>query len=131
MWAHLINALLGTWMMAAPAVLGYGDPARTNDRIVGPVAATCAIIAWWEVMRGVGRVNLLFGLWLVAAPWVLGYDATAALVNSTAVGVAMAALSFVRGRITKRYGGGWAALLRPDGLHHREARRVGEEYSKS
>lgn len=112
MWAQVVNAALGIWLMAAPAVLGYGDPAQTNDRILGPVAATFAIIAWWEVTRPVRWVNLAIGIWLIPAPWILGYDATAAIVNSVAVGVLLAACATVKGKVEGRYGGGWSVLFK-------------------
>ena len=122
MWAQFINAALGIWLMAAPAVLGYGTPARTNDRILGPVIATFAIIAWWEATRGVARFNLPLGGWLLLAPWILGYGATAPIVNSLAVGLLVLGLATVRGTVKKRYGGGWSALWKKDALHEREAR---------
>lgn len=112
MWAQVLNAALGIWLMAAPALLGYGEPAMTNDRIFGPVAATFAIIAWWEATRPVRWVNLPIGLWLVLAPWILGYGETAVVVNSVGVGLLMAGFAFVEGKIEKRYGGGWSAAFR-------------------
>lgn len=112
MWAHVINAALGLWLMAAPAVLGYGAPGEVNDRILGPVAATFAIVAWWEATRPVRWVNLPIGIWLLLAPWLLGYDATAAIVNSMVVGLIMALCASVRGKVEKRYGGGWTAAIR-------------------
>src|SRR5690606_3775586 len=124
MWAQVINALLGVWLMAAPAVLGYGAPAATNDRIVGPVAASFAVIAWWQATRPTRWVNLPLGLWLVAAPFVLGYDATAPLVNSLVVGAALAALSLVRGTVDARFGGGWRAVWGRRPAHEGEARRL-------
>ena len=129
MWAQYLNAVLGLWLMAAPAVLGYGDPAQVNDRILGPVIATFAIIAIWEATRAVARWNLPLGLWLLAAPWVLGYEATAPLVNSLATGAAVAALALVTGTVEQRFGGGWAALFQTDPPHIREARtRYDETY---
>lgn len=126
MLAHVFTALLGIWLMAAPAVLGYAPPAQTNDRIVGPVIATFAIVAWWEATRNVRWVNVPLGLWLVAAPWVLGYDETTIVVHSMLVGLAVAGLSLVRGKVEKRYGGGWRALFRSEPLHVREASRTEE-----
>ncbi len=113
MWAQVLNAALGIWLMVAPAVLGYGEPGSVNDRILGPVAATFAVIAWWEATRPVRWVNLPIGLWLVLAPWILGYDETAAIINSIAVGLVMTACAAVKGTIEKRYGGGWSAVFRP------------------
>lgn len=109
MWARLLNAALGIWLMAAPAVLGYGGPAANVDRIVGPVAASFAIIAIWEATRPVRHVNLLLGAWLLLAPWVLGYPTTAT-VNSLVVGAALIALSRVRGKVEDRFGGGWSRV---------------------
>ena len=114
MWAQAVNAALGVWLLAAPAVLGYGGPARTNDRIVGPLAAGLAVIAIWEVTRPVGRANLALGLWLLAAPWLLGYPAVAT-VNSIVVGLALGALALAPGSYRPgRFGGGWSALWRAD-----------------
>ena len=111
MWAHVINAALGIWLMAAPVVLQYSAPAQTDDRIIGPVIATFAIVAWWEATRPVGRWNLPLGLWLLLAPWVLGYGATTAVVNSLVVGLLVAGLSLVRGQYRpEKFGGGWSVL---------------------
>lgn len=108
MWAQIINTALGIWLMAAPAVLGYGGAARTNDHIVGPIAATLACIALWSVTRPVRWVNLPLGLWLLLAPWILSYD-TPATINSSVVGLALAVLSIPQGR-RPVYGGGWSML---------------------
>ena len=123
MWAQVTNAALGIWLMIAPAILTYGDPAQNNDRIFGPVIATFAIISWWEATRNVRWANFLPGAWLLLAPWVLGYDATAPVVNSMIVGVLVIGLSLVRGTVEQRYGGGWRSLLKSDTLHEREARK--------
>lgn len=105
----ILSAAIGLWLMAAPAVLGYGDPAATSDRIAGPVAATFGIIAIWDVVRPMLRLNLPFGAWLVLAPWALGFG-LAATVNSLACGVLLAALSLVPMETSGRYGGGWSSL---------------------
>lgn len=119
MWARLVNAALGIWLMAAPAVLGYGEPASTNDRIVGPIAASVAIIAIWEIARGLRWINLAIGLWLVVAPWVLGYETTATI-NSTIAGLLMAAAAPTGGKLKQRIGGGWSALWPPCSNEQRE-----------
>jgi hypothetical protein len=113
MWPRLASAALGLWLVAAPAVVGYGDPARANDRIVGPVTAAVAAIAIWEVTRSLRRLNLLLGLWLVAAPWVLGYGVVA-LLHSTLAGALLIGLANLPGELKERHGGGWSALFDPD-----------------
>ena len=110
MWAHAIVSLVGIWLMAAPAVLGYGGVAANHDRIVGPVVASFACIALWEVTRPLRWLDLAAGLWLIAAPWILGFARDAA-VNSVIAGLAIAALSLVRGKLTHQFGGGWRTLL--------------------
>ncbi len=77
MWAQSISAALDFWLIAAPAVLGYGGAARTNDRIVGPLIASVALIAVWEVTRPVRWANIPLGLWLILAPWLVGFHGVA------------------------------------------------------
>jgi hypothetical protein len=50
-WAKEFRTLVGMWLMAAPAILGYGGTAATNDWIIGPRAATIAAVAASEVLR--------------------------------------------------------------------------------
>ena len=109
MWARALNTLLGLWLMAAPAVLGYAAPAANVDRILGPVAASFAIIAFAEATRPVRHANLLIGALLVLAPLPLGYPLIAAA-NSIVCGLVMMALSRVRGSIGERFGGGWSKV---------------------
>jgi hypothetical protein len=111
MLPQIINAILGIWLMAAPAVLGYGRPASTNDHIVGPLVATFACIAIWEATRSVRWVNLPLGLWLIVAPLALGHP-TSGQLNSVLCGIAIAGLSCVGGAVTRRFGGGWSTLWR-------------------
>jgi hypothetical protein len=117
MWAQLINAALGVWLMAAPSILGYDDPARTNDQIVGPLAATVAVIAWWEVTRSVRWINVLLGLWLLVSPWVLGYGDAGVTLHSFAIGTPLALLAVVQGKSKHRFGGGWSALFTSRTMH--------------
>ena len=112
MWARFVNAALGIWLMAAPAIVGYSGPAQTNDYMVGPIATTFAIIAIWEVTRGVRWVNALIAVWLVLAPWILGYDQVWLILHSSIIGIVMWFVTAVRGNITQQFGGGWSMLWR-------------------
>lgn len=111
MWAALCNVAVGVWLMAAPGVLGYGAPAATSDRVLGPLVATFAGVAVCQSVRSARWANLPLGIWLVFAPWVLGYGPPAA-VNGVLSGLVVSALSIPRGRVTHRFGGGWAGVLR-------------------
>ena len=119
MWAQLVNAALGFWLMAAPAVLGYGGAMAVSDRIVGPIAATFGIVAVVEVTRGVRWALVPLGAWVVVAPWLLGGPATA-IVNGLIVGPAMVALARFGAVSRDQFGGGWAVLIRGTGPSGRQ-----------
>lgn len=104
MIAQILNFAIGIWLMAAPAVLGYGPPAATNDRIVGPIAGSFAFVALWEVARPLRWAVVPLGLWQVAAPWFLGAYPVHAIWNSVLSGLLLTALACVRGRIRQRFG---------------------------
>jgi hypothetical protein len=106
-------------MMAAPAALGYGGPIATSDRIAGPLAASFAIVALWDVVRPLRWVDAPIGLWMILAPLILGYGGPAA-VNGVVVGVIVATLSLVRGRVKEEFGGGWRSLW-ASGTHRETA----------
>jgi hypothetical protein len=120
MWAQIINTIIGLWLMAAPAILGYSGPANTNQRIVGPIAVSFAVIACWEVTRQARWTNLVLGVWLIVAPLVLSHE-TSAGITSIASGVLLALFSLVRGRYRpERFGGGWSALWKRDALEAKQ-----------
>ena len=111
MWMHLLPALAGIWLMASPAVLDYADPARANDRIIGPIVASLAIIALWEIMRSLRWVNVILGAWLLIVPWLLGHTSDARW-NSLAAGALVLGFSLAKGERTHPFGGGWSSLWR-------------------
>ena len=108
-WAQLVSVALGFWLMAAPAVLGYGGTAADVHRVLGPITAAFALIAVWGHMRPIRWVNVALGGALVVVPFVWAFG-TVATANSVVVGLAVAGLAFVRGTVTERYGGGWSSL---------------------
>ena len=110
MFPRIVNILIGIWLMIAPAVLGYEGSAAKNSWIVGPLAASVAIIAIWETTRSLRYLNVLLGLWLLLAPWVLQFESTRALWISLIAGVVMIAVALVRRPIQQRIGGGWSVL---------------------
>jgi hypothetical protein len=106
---HLLPALAGIWLMMSPAVLEYADPGRANDRIIGPIVASLATIALWEVCRPLRWVNVVFGGWLLVVPWLLAYPPSGHW-NSLATGAVVLGLSLVKGKRTHEFGGGWSSL---------------------
>jgi hypothetical protein len=112
-WAQIVNALLGVWVMASPGMFGYSGTGRINDLIVGPIVATFAIIAFWEVTRAVGKANVALGAWLVIAPWVLGYEQNViATINEFVVGITIVALAMTRTKTGAKLGDGWRSLMK-------------------
>ncbi len=95
--------------MASPAVFDYADPARTNDRIVGPIVASLAIIAMWDIARPLRWINVVLGAWLLIAPWLFAHPPHARW-NSLAAGALVLGCSLVKGTRTHRFGGGWSSL---------------------
>jgi SPW repeat len=112
MWPRIASFVLGVWLMVAPAALAYADPAaRTSDRIVGPVVVGSAFVALWQLMRPLRWIGLTAGVWLLAAPWILGYGIVPTI-NSIIVGLLLAVLAFLGARTGRRFGGGWASLVK-------------------
>lgn len=122
MWAQLINAALGLWLMIAPGIWGFSKKVADNDHIVGPIIATFAITAIFESTRPVRRFNIPAGAWLLAAPWVLEYNQTAATINDMLVGALVIGFSLIKGKIKNKFGGGWPSLWQANSLSEWEAK---------
>lgn len=108
MLARIGAVLVGVWLEAASAVLGYGTPAANVDRVLGPVAGGIAFVAIWAIAHPIRWATVPVGALLVLAP-VLGYPLEAA-VSSIVSGAALIALAFVGGDPSGDYGGGWQVL---------------------
>lgn len=130
MWAQIINALLGLWLMASPAIFGLEGTLADNNHIVGPIITSFAVISWWEATRVVRLYNIPLGAWLLVAPWVLGNGDTATIVNEVAVGALVIGFALVQGKIEDNYGGGWAAIWQED-TPHAKAARTEQDYSSN
>lgn len=115
MWPRIPNTLLGIWLMAAPAILGLpaDHPAATNDRIIGPLVVTFAVVAMSEALFSLRRANYALGAWLLIAPWVLGYlgGPISAIINSLVVGVLIVVFARIPGKRSHYFAGGWSSLL--------------------
>ena len=112
MWARLIAAALGGWLIVSPAVLGYSGAAESNARAVGAIVVGASLVAAWQVMRSLRWVEAVAGAWLLVAPWILvrWYEALPTA-NSLGVGLALVILAFLGGKTTKNFGGGWISVL--------------------
>lgn len=113
MAARITSVLAGVWLMAAPAVLGYGDPAGANDLVVGPLVASLGVVSIWQVARGLRWLVALAGVWLLISPWILGHP-NDALVNSLVVGLVLIITGSIRGKLSEAVGGGWKAIWKEE-----------------
>jgi len=107
----LINAAIGVWLMAAPAVLGYTGPHATSDRIVGPCIASLGIVAMGECTRSVRFWLLPLAAWLLVSAVVLPTGSTPGTMNAIGCGFGVCWFAMIRGRIYRTYGGGWTVLF--------------------
>lgn len=115
MWSQALSALLGIWLMVAPALLdSFSDTASANNRVVGPLVVAFGVIAMSEVMRSVRFGNTLAGAWLVFACFLFGYR-DVALLTTLLAALGIVALSLISGdHQPGRFGGGWQALWDDD-----------------
>lgn len=76
MWPRWVNFILGVWLIIAPIVFQYAEPAaRFNEALVGLAVATVALLA--SSVPVLRFVNAALGAWLLLAPLVLGYGGSA------------------------------------------------------
>lgn len=122
MWAQIINAIIGIWLMIAPAVLHYNASGTDSCHIVGPVIAAFAIVAWWEATRGVRKFNIPLGLWFLVSPWILGYQEILPIINDMVCGALVIIFAMFKGKVEGNYGGGWQSIWQSGHLHEKEAK---------
>jgi hypothetical protein len=103
-WNLAVAAVLGLWVMIAPAVWENVGASANNDHMLGALIVTFAVIGFSEAGRAARFVLVPLGLWVVFAPNLLGGVTTASYWNDMAVGAAVIVLSFRRGRIAEDYG---------------------------
>lgn len=107
--ARMATFLLGAWLAAAPDVLGHEGAARTSDQLIGPIAASFAFVAAWQVLSGLRWVAAAAGVWIVISAVALAPGAAAAT-NELLVGLGIVLLSLLPMPRSERFGGGWRAL---------------------
>jgi hypothetical protein len=104
-WTLLVSAILGIWLMAAPAMLGISGGAADSHYLSGALVVTWAVIAFGQVARPVRLLNIPMGLWIAAAPWLISGASDLSRWTDLAVGGLLIAFSIPRGRIDEQFGG--------------------------
>jgi nucleoside-diphosphate-sugar epimerase/uncharacterized membrane protein len=94
LWAHFLTLGLGTWLITAPATLGYDSSALVwSDVLSGLVLVVLAFLAlsWrWSLARWACAA---IGTWLLFAPLVFWAPTAAAYLNDTLVGAIVIGLA--------------------------------------
>lgn len=105
-WTLIVSAMLGVWLMAAPAAFGIDIKASVADvnHLCGALIIVIAVICMGEVLRRGRYLNVISGLVVAIAPWLLKDGNLILSINGTIIGIAVALLSIPRGRKLEQYG---------------------------
>jgi len=109
-WNLLLSALVGVWLMSAPAMLRLAGAAADSTHIMGALVVTFAVVAFAEPARLVRWLNVLCGMWVLLAPWLLEGNTPAWPWISVVSGLALISLSLRCGPVEDRYGG-WQRFI--------------------
>ena len=111
-WPLVGVTVLGVWLMFAPSVFGVDIRTGAADvaHLGGAFVVVVAVVAMGEVVRAARALSLLGGL-AIAGLVLLTDGPTAFVVAVVVTGLAVAALSVPRGRVTETYGT-WDRLVR-------------------
>ena len=104
-WNLYIIALIGSWLMFSPDVLGYEGPFADNSHLTGALIIMFAVISMSEVLRSVRFFHTLAGLWMILSVWIIGTTEGVAMWNAILIGIALILLSFPKGKIMDEKGG--------------------------
>lgn len=116
MSTQILSALIGVWLMFAPAVLSHsGTTLASFDRGIGPAMAAVSFVAAAQITRSVRWLNLPLAAALAIAPWFLDAS-TASKASSVLSAVAVLALTPWGRPDQREYGNGWTTVWRDDEL---------------
>lgn len=101
---------IGLLVAAAPAILGYAGPAAVAHQVLGALTASIAIVAVFEVTRGMRRLHVLGAAGLIVTG-AMAPDAGAVMV-ALAGAASLLVLQLPTSRPRHALGGGWRAIFR-------------------
>lgn len=111
MWPHLLTMSIGVWLIAAPSVLGVEGRAADSAHILGPLIASVGLMAASDILRGLRWCQLPLGALMMVSAFVFSQP-TSGRINAAVSGAAVIGLCLIKGRVKRRFGGGWASLLK-------------------
>jgi nucleoside-diphosphate-sugar epimerase len=97
LWAHLVNAFLGVWLVSSPFALGYTNEfgLTVSDVASGALVVLFASLSLDRRFGWAQWANVFVGSWLLAAPLVFWTGSPAAYVNDTLVGTLVISLAIL------------------------------------
>jgi hypothetical protein len=104
-WTLIASAVLGLWLLAAPAAFDIAITSGAADvsHLIGAAVVVVGVVSMGEVVRALRYLDIVLGLALVALVWLtpstLGFR-----LALTITGIAVIVLARPRGRVTERYG---------------------------
>jgi riboflavin transporter FmnP len=119
MWTQFINTTAGLYIMVIPYLFGYDKELSTHNYITGPLIATFAITAIWEVNRNACWLNIPVAAWLIISSILYGNDQ--AIYPNIIAAVVVIVFSAIKRKSKGIYGGGWRSLFQKNPAHIRKA----------
>ena len=110
MAARWLAIFIGLWLLLAPGVFGENARIPEAQRLVGFLSMVAAVLASFEVTRSVRWLHAGLGAVLLLLPLYAGTQPGAALVSEWGSGLVLIGCACSKGKIIRRYGGGWTAL---------------------
>lgn len=103
-WNLWLSTMVGTWLMAAPMLLGLAGTVADSTHLVGALVVTFSVVAFAELARLVPIPNILFGAWMLLAAWILESGVPGWPWISVASGLALIVFDLRCGPVEERYG---------------------------
>jgi hypothetical protein len=95
-WAHFVSVLLGMWLIASPAALGYlSEAAKWSDTASGTLVVIFALLSYQPGRFGAWArwANCFVGIWLLFAPLIFWAPTPAQYANETLMGTLVIAFA--------------------------------------
>ncbi|OFZ53322.1 MAG: vitamin K epoxide reductase [Bdellovibrionales bacterium RIFOXYC1_FULL_54_43] len=109
-YSLLFSAVLGLWLVFAPAVFDVSRPVANFTHAAGLLAVTFSVIAMGEVIRMFRWVNIVLALALIAVP-IWASSPALFTAHHLLAGILLIVLSVPKGRIFEKYGT-WQRMIR-------------------
>ncbi len=109
---HLFGVIIGLWLMASPAAIGFAEYPRADVRITGPFVVVLSVLAIWPGTRWFAHLNAFAGGWMMIGP-ILLQAPHLLLFPTIMLGAVVVALAVFPGNAAPQIGGGWIGILGP------------------